>query len=44
MTALRLAPTARPLALLAAILLGAGCNMIERADPKSKTTRSYQNF
>jgi uncharacterized protein YjeT (DUF2065 family) len=43
-TAPRLAPTARPLALLAAILLGAGCNMIERADPKSKTTRSDQNF
>ncbi|MGA0174129.1 MAG: hypothetical protein ACO3NL_10890, partial [Phycisphaerales bacterium] len=45
MNALRSALTARPLATLAAVLLlASGCSMIERADPKSKTTRSDQNF
>ncbi|MGA1707549.1 MAG: flagellar basal body P-ring protein FlgI [Phycisphaerales bacterium] len=45
MNALRSASTARPLATLAAaLLLAGGCSMIERADPKSKTTRSDQNF
>lgn len=34
----------RSLALLAALLFAAGCSMIERADPKSRTTRSDQNF